>query len=114
MKTASGEFASMAAMMAPALMVSAAAAPSIMVTPATAAHVMAVPVLDLNDRIMLRAKRRDSHSGGCGCGHGQQQCATNQCNASHAVFLPSHDCDIAYNFPIARLFHSRRNARGVG
>jgi hypothetical protein len=87
-----------------------------MVTPATAAHAMAVPmsVLDLNHRIVLRAKRRDSHSGGCGCGHGQQQCATNQCNASHAVFLPSHDCDIGYNFPTARLFHPRRNAPSIG
>jgi hypothetical protein len=106
----------MVAMMAPALMVSAASAPSIMVTPSTATHVMAVPmsVLDLNHRIILRGKRRDSHPGGSGCGHGQQQCATNQCNASHAVFLPSHDCDIAYNFPIVRLFHPRRNGLGIG
>jgi hypothetical protein len=74
--------------MAPAVMVAATAAPSIMVAPATAAHMMPVAVpmsaLDLNHRFILRGKRRDPQPGGSGCGHRQQQRATNQCNASHA------------------------------
>jgi hypothetical protein len=77
---------------------------------ATVSHVMSVTVpmsaLDLNHTIMC-AKRRNPQPGGSGCGHCQQQRAANQCDTSHAVFLPSHDCDIGYNFPIFDLFPPR-------
>jgi hypothetical protein len=91
--------------MAPAVMVTAAPAPSVMMAAATAAHPMAVTVptsaLDLNHRVILRGRRRDPQPGGSGCGHCQQQRATNQCNASHAVVLSSHRM-IAISHTISR------------
>ena len=101
-------------MVAPAVMVSAAPAPATMMAPAAAARAMAVPVAmspDLNHRIILRGKRRDPDSGRSGCGHCQQQCAANQYDASHAVVLPSHDCDIGYNFPLPCWFRLREKYR---
>jgi hypothetical protein len=113
MKAASGEVnvSMVAAMMTPAVMVSTA--PSAMMAPATATHMVAVavPTFDLNNRVVLRSQWSDTHPGGSGCGHGQQQRATNQCNASHAVRPPIAWIAIcAYNFPEIYLFHMSGNA----
>ena len=71
MKVAPGDISqsSVAALMAPTVMVSADSAPAIiMMAPAAAAHVTAVAVSmsapDLNHRVVLRGKRRNPHPSG--------------------------------------------------